>query len=58
MALGQLLLDQPEGDDAQASDQMTEDLLCVFGVPAAEAHEICSRPLPEVAGITTAGSAA
>ena len=45
-------------DDAQASDQMAEDLLCIFGVPAAEAREICSRPLPDIAGITAAGSAA
>jgi AcrR family transcriptional regulator len=58
LALGQLLQDQPERDDAQATDQMTEDLLCIFGVPAAEAREICSRPLPNVAGITAAGSAA
>jgi len=58
LALGQLLQDQPERDDGQASDQMTEDLLCIFGVPAAEAREICGRPLPDIAGITAAGSAA
>ena len=58
LALGQLLQDQPERDDAQASDQMTEDLLCIFGVPAAEAREICTRPLPDIAGITAAGSVA
>ena len=58
LALGQLLQDQPERDDAQASDQMAEDLLSIFGVPAAEAREICSRPLPDIAGITAAGSAA
>ena len=58
LALGQLLQDQPERDDAQASDQMAEDLLCIFGVPAEEAHEICCRPLPEIAGITADGSAA
>jgi len=58
LALGQLLQDQPERDDAQASDQMAEDLLCIFGVPAEEAHEVCCRSLPEVAGITADGSAA
>jgi AcrR family transcriptional regulator len=58
LALGQLLQDQPERDDAQASDQMTEDLLCIFGVPAEQAHEICSRPLPDIPGITAPGSAA
>jgi AcrR family transcriptional regulator len=58
MALGQLLQDQPERDDAQASDQMTEDLLRLFGIPAKQAHEICCRPLPDIAGITAPGSAA
>ena len=58
LALGQLLQDQPERDDAQASDQMTEDLLCIFGIPAAEAREICSRPLPDIASIAAAGSVA
>ena len=58
LALGQLLQDQPERDDAQASDQMAEDLLRIFGVPVAEAHEICCRPLPNIADVTADGSAA
>ena len=58
LARGQVMQAQPERDDAQASDPMTEDLLSIFGVPAAEAREICSRPLPDIAGITAAGSAA
>jgi AcrR family transcriptional regulator len=58
LGLGQLLQDHPERDDAQASDQITEDLLRIFGVPAAEAHEICCRPLPGLAGITAPDSAA
>jgi len=58
LALGQLLQDQPGRDDAQASDQMAEDLLSIFGVPAEQAREICSRPLPDIAGITAGGSAA
>jgi AcrR family transcriptional regulator len=58
LALGHLLQDHPERDDAQASDQMAEDLLCIFGVPAEEAHEICCRPLPDTADITTDGSPA
>jgi AcrR family transcriptional regulator len=40
MALGQLLHDRPERDDAAAADQMTEDLLRMYGVPAEEAAEI------------------
>jgi AcrR family transcriptional regulator len=47
LCLGQLLHDQPERDDAQAADQVAEDLLRMFGVPADEAHEICQRPLPD-----------
>jgi AcrR family transcriptional regulator len=58
MALGQLLHDRPERDDAQAADQMTEDLLRMYGVPAAEAAEICRRPLPDLGAVTGAGSAA
>ncbi|WP_433622032.1 TetR/AcrR family transcriptional regulator [Nocardia sp. CA-120079] len=46
LALGQLLHDQPERDDAEATDQVTEDLLRMFGLPPEEAHEVCRRPLP------------
>jgi len=38
---------QPDRDDAHATDQVTEDLLRMLGVPAAEAHRICLRPLPD-----------
>ncbi len=48
LGLGQLLHDQPDRDDAAASDQMAENLLRVYGVPADEAEEICRRPLPVV----------
>ena len=46
MGLGQLLHDRPDRDDEAATDQVTEDLLCRFGLPAGEAHDICTRPLP------------
>jgi hypothetical protein len=48
LCLGQLLHDHPERDDAAATDRVTEDLLRMFGIPADEAHEICSRPLPSL----------
>ena len=32
---------QPDRDDAQATDQITEDLLRMRGVPADGAHETC-----------------
>jgi AcrR family transcriptional regulator len=58
MGLGQLLNDQPERDDAEATDQVTEDVLRIFGVPADEAHEICQRPLPDLAESIQPDSAA
>jgi AcrR family transcriptional regulator len=52
LGLGKLLQDEPERDDAAAADRVTEDLLRLFGLPAGEAHEICTRPLP---GLDDAG---
>jgi AcrR family transcriptional regulator len=43
LGLGKLVQDEPERDDAAAADKVTEDVLRLFGVPAAEAHEICTR---------------
>jgi hypothetical protein len=40
--------DHAERDDAEATDQVTEDLLRMLGVPADEAREICQRPLPDL----------
>ncbi|GAA4636727.1 TetR/AcrR family transcriptional regulator [Actinoallomurus vinaceus] len=51
LCLGRLLHDEPERDDAEAADQVTEDLLRMFGVPADEAREICRRPLPDLDGL-------
>ena len=47
LGLGQLLHDQPDRDVEETTDRVTEDLLRMFGVPAAEAHRICLRPLPD-----------
>ena len=46
LALGQLLHDQPERDDAETTDKVTEELLRMFGVPTATARRICRLPLP------------
>lgn len=48
LCLGQLLHDNPERDDAEAADQVTEDLLRMFGLPGDEAREICRQPLPDL----------
>ena len=58
MGLGQLLQGEPSRDDALAADQLTEDVLRLFGLPAEEAHEICQRPLPDIDGLTLPDSAA
>jgi AcrR family transcriptional regulator len=51
LCLGQLLHERPDRDDAVAVDQVTEDLLRMFGVPADEAREISTRPLPDLGDI-------
>jgi AcrR family transcriptional regulator len=48
LGLGKLLQDEPDRDDAAAADRVTEDVLRLFGVPADEAREICTRPLPDL----------
>ena len=48
LGLGSLLAAHPDRDDATTSDEVTEDLLRLFGMPAREAHRICTRPLPEI----------
>ncbi|WP_037321400.1 TetR/AcrR family transcriptional regulator [Amycolatopsis orientalis] len=48
LGLGHLLHRQPERDDAATTDQVAEDLLRMLGLTAAEAHEVCSRPLPDL----------
>jgi AcrR family transcriptional regulator len=47
LCLGQLIHDHPERDDAEATDQVAEDLLRMLGVAADEAHDISLRRLPE-----------
>jgi hypothetical protein len=45
--LGQLIHAHPDRVDAEATDQLTEDLLRMLCVAADEAHDISRRPLPE-----------
>ena len=58
LALGQLLHDQPDRDVEQTTDQMTEDLLRMFGLPRPQAHRICTKPLPDLDSARGDGSAA
>ncbi|MEQ0558487.1 TetR/AcrR family transcriptional regulator [Amycolatopsis sp. NEAU-NG30] len=50
LGLGRLLHSRPDRDDASATDQVAEDLLRMLGLTAAEAREVCSRPLPALDG--------
>ncbi|MET8997842.1 TetR/AcrR family transcriptional regulator [Amycolatopsis sp. Hca4] len=58
LGLGHLLHCRPERDDAAATDEVTEDLLRMLGLTAAEAHDICSRPLPDLDAAATPDTAA
>jgi AcrR family transcriptional regulator len=58
LCLGQLLHDHPERDDAQSTDQVTEDLLRMLGVDADEAHDISRRPLPNLDALPQGDTAA
>jgi AcrR family transcriptional regulator len=58
LCLGQLLHDHPDRDDAEATDQVTEDLLRMLGVAGQEAHEISQRPLPDPDALTRGDTAA
>lgn len=51
VTLGQLLHDKPERDDAEATDQITEDLLRMMGMPADEARALARGPLPDIAEV-------
>lgn len=48
IALGQLLLDQPDRDVDTTTDRVTQDLLRMFGVPTRRAQRICALRLPEI----------
>lgn len=58
ICLAQLLHDHPGRDDAEAADQVAEDLLRMLGVPADEAHGICQLPLPDPGGLPQRETAA
>jgi AcrR family transcriptional regulator len=49
LGLGNLLRDNPDRDDAAAADMVTENVLRLFGLSAAEARAVCRRPLPDEA---------
>src|SRR3954471_3917354 len=58
LGLGNLLRAQPNRDDARAADALTADVLRLFGMSAEEAHEICTRELPDVSALEPSESVA
>ena len=58
IALGQLLLDQPERDVEETTDRVTEELLRMLGVPRRQAQRISTLPLPDIVAVRGDGSAA
>jgi AcrR family transcriptional regulator len=58
LGLGQLLLDQPDRDDSQAADEVTRNVLRLFGMTVRQATQLTSGPLPEIAIGGDTGSAA
>ena len=48
LGLGQLLHDEPDRDDAETADKVTEHVLTLLGMDVAEAHRICQLPLPAI----------
>jgi AcrR family transcriptional regulator len=58
LGLGQLLHDEPDRNDADAADAVTEHVLTLLGMATDEAHRICQLPLPDIASLGHAGSAA
>ncbi len=49
---------KPKRDDAEATDQVTDDLVRMLGLAADEAHEICTRPCPTSTAPPKGGTAA
>ncbi|MCV7030800.1 TetR/AcrR family transcriptional regulator [Mycobacterium sherrisii] len=55
---GVLIRDRPDRDDGVIADQVTQELLRLFGLPDREAHGICSKPLPDLDSLSKPDSAA
>ena len=58
LGLAQLLRDEPERDEGEATDAVTEDILRLLGLSRQQARKICERPLPDLDELTQPGSAA
>ncbi len=48
LGLGHLLQADPHREDGATTDTLAEDVLRLFGMTADDAHEVCTRPLPDI----------
>lgn len=48
LGLNQLLHEQPERDDSNATDSFAADILRAFGLTADDAREVCRREIPDL----------
>lgn len=58
LGLGQLLHDEPDRDDSQAADTVTQNVLTLLGMAADEASRLCQQPLPDLTFVDQPGPAA
>ncbi|MCV7247408.1 TetR/AcrR family transcriptional regulator [Mycobacterium koreense] len=52
--LGTLLREQPDRDDAAATDEIAENVLRIFGMTSRQARALCQRPLPDLSTLQLA----
>jgi len=57
VGLGTLLSQRPDRDAEATVDEATEHLLTTFGMSPEEAHQICSRPLPDMSPLRDSSAA-
>jgi AcrR family transcriptional regulator len=58
LGLAQLLHDEPDRDEAETTDQATEDVLRLLGLSRQQARRICQKPLPDLDELIRPDSAA
>lgn len=54
LTLAQMLLSDPDRDAEETTDQMTEDLLRMFGLSPSDAKKTAHRPLPDLTELVRA----
>jgi AcrR family transcriptional regulator len=52
LGMGKLISNQPDRNDAQTADKVTEDVLRMLGLSAKDARALCRRPLPDLDDLT------